>query len=131
MGLGKTIQTLVHIQRERQQGAEGPVLLVCPTSVISNWQHEAARFTPGLRVLVHHGSERARGETLPESFKGHDIVLTSYSLMQRDAAALAQVRVGRRRFGRSPEHQESREQAGPRRAHAQQRLSDRADRNPG
>ncbi len=91
MGLGKTIQTLVHIQRERQQGANGPVLLVCPTSVISNWQHEAHRFTPGLRVLVHHGSERARGETLPKSFKGYDIVLTSYSLMQRDATALAQV----------------------------------------
>ena len=64
MGLGKTIQTLVHIQQQRHNGADGPVLLVCPTSVISNWQHEAARFTPDLRVMVHHGSARARGEAL-------------------------------------------------------------------
>ena len=91
MGLGKTIQTLAHIQRDRERDAAGPVLLVCPTSVISNWQHEAARFTPGLRVLVHHGSERAKGDAVPDRFWAHDIVLTSYSLLQRDAAALAPV----------------------------------------
>ncbi len=91
MGLGKTIQTLAHIQRDRERGAAGPVLLVCPTSVISNWQHEAARFTPGLRVLVHHGSERAKGDAVRDRFRAHDIVLTSYSLLQRDAAALAPV----------------------------------------
>jgi SNF2 family DNA or RNA helicase len=91
MGLGKTIQTLVHVLHQRQAAPGGPVLLVCPTSVISNWQHEAARFTPSLRVTVHHGSGRARGAALADAFADQDIVLTSYSLLQRDAAALEQI----------------------------------------
>jgi SNF2 family DNA or RNA helicase len=91
MGLGKTLQTLVHIQRERQTADAGPVLLICPTSVISNWQHEAARFTPSLRVMVHHGIERARGESFRDAVRGHDIVLTSYALLQRDLETFGQV----------------------------------------
>jgi len=92
MGLGKTLQTLVHIQRERQTAADaGPVLLICPTSVISNWQHEAARFTPGLRVMVHHGIERARGESFRDAVRGNDLVLTSYALLQRDFETLGRV----------------------------------------
>jgi SNF2 family DNA or RNA helicase len=92
MGLGKTIQTLVHLQRQRNTAPDGPVLLVCPTSVISNWQHEAARFTPDLRVTVHHGSGRARGDAVAAALADQDVVLTSYSLLQRDAMALEQVR---------------------------------------
>jgi len=91
MGLGKTVQTLVHIQQHRQAAPDGPVLLVCPTSVISNWEHEAARFTPGLRVMTHHGSGRTRGRALSAAVAGQDVVLTSYSLLQRDVAALEQV----------------------------------------
>jgi len=91
MGLGKTIQTLVHIQRDRHNGAQGPVLLVCPTSVISNWEHEAERFTPDLCVMVHHGVERARGEPFRDTAAAHDMVLTSYALMQRDIETLEQV----------------------------------------
>ena len=48
MGLGKTIQTLALIQKDWQSGNHNPVLLICPTSVISNWQKEASRFTPDL-----------------------------------------------------------------------------------
>jgi SNF2 family DNA or RNA helicase len=91
MGLGKTIQTLVHIQQHKQTAPDGPVLLVCPTSVISNWQHEVARFTPDLRVMVHHGSGRARGDALAAALEDQDVVLTSYSLLQRDVAALEPV----------------------------------------
>ncbi|MFZ0887305.1 MAG: DEAD/DEAH box helicase, partial [Candidatus Binataceae bacterium] len=91
MGLGKTIQTLVHILRERQEALPGPVLLVCPTSVISNWQHEAARFTPALRVMVHHGIERARREPFRDAARDHDVVLTSYALLQRDLKTLEQL----------------------------------------
>jgi SNF2 family DNA or RNA helicase len=92
MGLGKTVQTLVHILNQRQGAGAGPVLLVCPTSVISNWEHETARFTPALRVMVHHGSARARGgENLAAALSNHDLVLTSYSLLQRDVAALEQI----------------------------------------
>jgi len=59
MGLGKTIQTLAHILKEKETGAlSSPVLVVAPTSLMHNWQAEAARFTPGLKVLLLHGSDR-------------------------------------------------------------------------
>ena len=64
MGLGKTIQALALIQRDWQSGDRRPVLLICPTSVVSNWQKEAGRFTPGLPVMVHHGIERTKGEDI-------------------------------------------------------------------
>jgi len=94
MGLGKTIQTLVHIEREREAAParRPPVLLICPTSVIGNWQHEAARFTPALSVLVHHGTARAREEArFLEAAGAHDLVITSYSLLHRDFATLAKL----------------------------------------
>jgi SNF2 family DNA or RNA helicase len=59
MGLGKTVQALALIEREWQTNGKRPTLLVCPTSVIGNWQKEAARFTPDLPVMVHHGVTRA------------------------------------------------------------------------
>ena len=94
MGLGKTIQTLVHIEREREAATSRrpPVLLICPTSVIGNWQHEAARFTPGLSVLVHHGTARAKDEApFLQAAGAHDLVITSYSLLYRDFATLAKL----------------------------------------
>jgi SNF2 family DNA or RNA helicase len=92
MGLGKTIQTLAHIKHERETASRSPVLLICPTSVIGNWQHEAARFTPGLSVLVHHGIARAREEArFLEAAGAHDLVITSYSLLHRDFATLAKL----------------------------------------
>jgi SNF2 family DNA or RNA helicase len=94
MGLGKTIQTLVHLQRGREASParRTPVLLICPTSVIGNWQHEAARFTPALSVLVHHGTARAREEAgFLEAAGAHDLVITSYSLLYRDFATLAKL----------------------------------------
>ncbi len=60
MGLGKTVQTLALVQHNRESGARKPVLLVCPTSVLGNWQREAERFTPRLPVLVHHGTRRPK-----------------------------------------------------------------------
>jgi superfamily II DNA or RNA helicase len=92
MGLGKTVQALALIQREKELAArKRTVLLVCPTSVISNWQHEAARFTPGLSVLVHHGGERAKGAALRRACRKHDLVITSYALLQRDVDAIKAV----------------------------------------
>ncbi|MFK7845105.1 MAG: SNF2 helicase-associated domain-containing protein, partial [Rhodothermales bacterium] len=58
MGLGKTIQTLALIQKNYDKNLKRPVLLVCPTSVIGNWQKEVERFTPNLSVLLHHGTQR-------------------------------------------------------------------------
>ncbi|PBC79020.1 SNF2 family DNA or RNA helicase [Streptomyces sp. TLI_235] len=89
MGLGKTVQTLALLAREHAEGATGPTLLVCPTSMLGTWQREAARFTPGLRVRLHHGPERGTART---AATGADLVVTSYGTVQRDAADLAGVR---------------------------------------
>ncbi|HZA23172.1 MAG TPA: SNF2-related protein, partial [Dehalococcoidia bacterium] len=91
MGLGKTIQTLALVQRDWGTNGKRPVLLVCPTSVVNNWQKEAARFTPDLPVLVHHGVGRKRGETFKKEAQRHAIVICSYGLLQRDINFLQEV----------------------------------------
>jgi SNF2 family DNA or RNA helicase len=90
MGLGKTAQVIALLLVERQ--TVGPTLVICPTSVVGNWRHELGRFAPGMRVLVHHGSERATGDDLVSSAGEHDVVLSTYSLLHRDEAALTRVR---------------------------------------
>lgn len=91
MGLGKTIQALALIQRDWESNGKRPVLLVCPTSVINNWRKEAARFTPGLPVLVHHGSDREKGAAFGEQARNHAIVISSYALLHRDIEFLRDV----------------------------------------
>ncbi|MCA2189244.1 SNF2-related protein [Nonomuraea cavernae] len=83
MGLGKTVTTLALLVHE---AAETPTLLVCPMSLVGNWQREAARFAPGLRVYVHHGGGRDTAE-----IAGADLVITTYGTAQRDLEALRQV----------------------------------------
>jgi SNF2 family DNA or RNA helicase len=92
MGLGKTVQALALVQRDWSGGARRPVLLVCPMSVVGNWEKEAARFTPRLPVLVHHGVDRARGEAFKREASRHALVLSSYALLHRDLEALREVR---------------------------------------
>ncbi|HSD27687.1 MAG TPA: DEAD/DEAH box helicase, partial [Vicinamibacteria bacterium] len=92
MGLGKTVQTLALVQKEWESNGRHPTLLVCPTSVVGNWEKEAARFTPGLPVLVHHGLGRARGGALEKQAARHALVLSSYALLHRDLEALQGVR---------------------------------------
>ncbi|MCO1597176.1 DEAD/DEAH box helicase [Micromonospora sp. RHAY321] len=87
MGLGKTVQLLALLAGDPPDA--GPTLLVCPMSLVGNWQREAARFTPGLRVHVHHGAERARGAEFTAAAHGADLVLTTYSVAARDAVDLA------------------------------------------
>ena len=60
-------------------------------SLVGNWQREAARFTPELRVHVHHGAERARGRAFTEAIAGCDLVVTTYALAARDAADLRKI----------------------------------------
>ena len=91
MGLGKTVQTLAALQLDRQQGNEKPSLLVCPTSVINNWQREAARFTPDLPVLMHHGPGRRDGDVFREASCEQRLVITSYGTMNRDGDLLGSV----------------------------------------
>ncbi len=91
MGLGKTVQLLALIALDAGEPGLGPTLLVCPMSVVGNWQREAARFTPGLRVHVHHGSERPRGKAFDAAVAASDLIVTTYALLARDAAALRRV----------------------------------------
>ncbi|MEU8897119.1 DEAD/DEAH box helicase [Nocardia sp. NPDC048505] len=87
MGLGKTVQVLALLLHEREQrSAEppGPTLLVSPMSVVGNWQREAERFAPGLRVLVHHGVGRRTGAELDAAVAAADLVITTYALLARD-----------------------------------------------
>jgi SNF2 family DNA or RNA helicase len=92
MGLGKTLQALALIQGEWAANGKQPVLLVCPTSVVGNWQREAARFTPELPVLVHHGVKRQKGEAFVTAAGEHALVVSSYALLHRDLAHLQQVK---------------------------------------
>ncbi len=86
MGLGKTIQTLGHILIEKQSGRmDNPVLIVAPTSLMSNWKRECERFTPQLSVLVLQGSDR---KTRFDCVEEYDIVLSTYPLIVRDYDAL-------------------------------------------
>ncbi|MFI7614610.1 SNF2-related protein [Nonomuraea terrae] len=80
MGLGKTVTTLALLVHER---ADAPTLLVCPMSLVGNWQREAARFAPGLRVYVHHGSGRDAARV-----GSADLVITTYGTAQRDLETL-------------------------------------------
>jgi superfamily II DNA or RNA helicase len=89
MGLGKTITTLAFLLRRKELEGPAPSLVVCPTSVATNWVREAARFTPGLRVLLYHGPKRERAAT---PIADADIVVTTYALLRRDLDALGAVR---------------------------------------
>jgi hypothetical protein len=94
MGLGKTIQVLTLLEAEREQkrrGGRRATLLVCPMSLVANWQREAARFTPGLEVHVHHGAERLSGEQFRAAVADAHLIITTYGLALRDRAELAAV----------------------------------------
>ncbi len=92
MGLGKTATTLAHLLDRR-----GPHLVVCPLSVVHNWEAEAARFAPSMRVVVHHGAERARNaDEVPDGadvsdLAAADLVVTTYGLLGRDVEHLATI----------------------------------------
>ena len=88
MGLGKTVQVLA-LQLHEKSGS--PTLVVCPMSVVGNWQREAERFAPQLRVLVHHGADRLRGDSLRAVAGRAELVLTTYPLLARDRDELAAV----------------------------------------
>lgn len=113
MGLGKTVQLLALLAYERELAAGrittdgtpvpedklppsplraiAPTLLVVPMSVVGNWIHETARFCPSLRVVVHHGTDRAQGGEFIERARGSDLVITTYALANRDKDHLAKV----------------------------------------
>ncbi|MFD3464014.1 DEAD/DEAH box helicase [Nocardia fluminea] len=110
MGLGKTVQVLALLVHEREVATPaarpnsaveptplaavdareqvGPTLLVCPMSVVGNWQRETQRFAPDLRVLVHHGPSRRQGAEFAAAVADSDLVITTYALLARDITLL-------------------------------------------
>lgn len=86
MGLGKTVQTLAMILRARDAEPSGaPFLIVAPTSVVGNWQAEAARFAPDLGVVVISETMQRSGQSLDAQSAGADVVVTSYALFRMEA----------------------------------------------
>ncbi|HLB33670.1 MAG TPA: DEAD/DEAH box helicase [Chthoniobacterales bacterium] len=86
MGLGKTVQTLSHLLLEKMSGRmQRPSLIIAPTSLMFNWQMEAERFAPQLKVLLLHGTVR---KELFENMDSYDLILTTYPLIVRDKEIL-------------------------------------------
>ncbi|MHB1295907.1 MAG: DEAD/DEAH box helicase [Anaerolineae bacterium] len=92
MGLGKTIQAISLLLYALHTDAHAtPSLLICPTSLVGNWQREVSRFAPELRVLVHHGSGRAEGSDFFRQVHDADLVISTYGLARRDVDDLTSV----------------------------------------
>lgn len=102
MGLGKTIQTIAWLclsvsgaaDGEGAAAPTGPVLIVTPLSLISNWRHEFERFAPGLRVYVHHGERRHVASGFRRAAAECDVALTSYALLVKDYTDISEVAWG-------------------------------------
>jgi superfamily II DNA or RNA helicase len=91
MGLGKTIQLIALLLHEREQGlTEKPSLIVCPVSLVGNWLRELGKFAPSLKVMVYHGAGRSAA-AFAERAAAHDVVITTYTLVAREAETLRSV----------------------------------------
>jgi SNF2 family DNA or RNA helicase len=110
MGLGKTIQLIAYLLLVKERETEsGPALIICPTSVLGNWQKELEKFAPSLNVYLHYGSNRAKGKEFTGLFQEvekqkdpiklfepeqYDVVLTTYGLSHLDFDELSTVNWG-------------------------------------
>lgn len=97
MGLGKTLECITLLLHDREQAhAEQEAivsssLLICPMSIVGNWQRELQRFAPSLSVMIHHGAERLSDEAFLEEAQRHDVVITTYALALRDQEHLSKI----------------------------------------
>ncbi len=86
MGLGKTVQSLAWMEHLREKDGRAPSLVVCPASVVFNWQREAEQFIPGAKVLALTAGANRHG--LREEIPQYDLIITNYALLRRDLVAL-------------------------------------------
>ncbi|WP_373521672.1 SNF2-related protein [Aquiflexum sp.] len=85
MGLGKTVQTLALLAHEKETNPDATSLLVMPTSLIYNWELEAKKFTPKLKILTYTGTQRVKDNS---QFAKYDLVLSSYGITRMDVDIL-------------------------------------------
>jgi non-specific serine/threonine protein kinase len=88
MGLGKTVQTLAFFQHYKNQHPEAMFMVVCPTTLMYNWENEIKKFTPGLKHIIHHGPKR---NPLPATYKHVDVIITTYGTMRSDIKGLREI----------------------------------------
>lgn len=93
MGLGKTIQVITTLLDGLSVSSahSGRILIVCPTSLLGNWQREISRFAPQMKMYVHHGGDRLHGERFRRKCTESHVILTTYPLVGRDAKDLQEV----------------------------------------
>jgi SNF2 family DNA or RNA helicase len=85
MGLGKTVQVIAFLLKLKGDGdLSSPALVVCPTTIVGNWEKECRRFAPSLNVSIYHGSERSL------TIKNKDVVITTYGTLRRDIDKFSQ-----------------------------------------
>ena len=85
MGLGKTVQSICLMLYEREKRlTDKPTLIICPTSVVGNWEKEIEKFAPGLKAVIHHGNSRWSYETFSREIHKNEVVITTYALIVRD-----------------------------------------------
>lgn len=90
MGLGKTLQTITFIQKEYESNTLGNIIIICPKSLLYNWYDEIKKFAPDLKVLIFNENKNIRLRLFNE-FKDHDVILTSYGIVQKDIDMLKNI----------------------------------------
>lgn len=88
MGLGKTVQALSYLQHFAEENQRLKALVVCPTTLIFNWENEIKKFTPTLTYHIHHGGDRARAK---EKFDNVNIIITTYGTLRSDIKMLVEI----------------------------------------
>lgn len=89
MGLGKTLQTLTFLQHYLNENPEAIFLVVCPTTLIYNWESEIKKFTPDIRFLIHHGPSRTSSESVLR--KDCNLIITTYGTLRSDIKMLTNI----------------------------------------
>lgn len=85
MGLGKTIQLIAFLLTLKEQKLlNKPSIIVCPTSVLNNWEREIEKFAPSLKTIIHHGEQRSKEKVFVKEAQKVDVIITSFALIYRD-----------------------------------------------
>lgn len=92
MGLGKTLQTLTYfeiLRGNKKTNSQKPHLIICPTSVMNNWEEEIKKFTPTLSFILYHGKKRKKDKTY---LKKADLIITTYTLLQKEISFFKKIK---------------------------------------